>query len=550
MKANKKFENAQRIKQGLIDTWELCRKHFYPEGRRIRYQPTMQIMDDEQPHTINNTLNKYTIKGGELRKKLVSTIMEMMFPKYSNWVQIKWTKESAESIIKKYQEVVEQLNGQEAPPIFDIFKNMQDGFDNVAENSIIRMNRADVKLLATTVADILVTYGWCVLIPSEENIEISNMDNVYLYADNDRVTDIFTTYNISFQEAIEHEKTQHISRVATPDSFRRNIGKSRIVEHTIQNKDGSQECITYYKSIDPVNIISEIHYSKNSPNLIVQNISRPNRDDPYSVSPAMVALPIYAKVNKLEKLQNDLAQIATYGIYAQRDMGHLDIDDNFFKKSPDDALVHRYKGDKQPVNLINSASNELVAKGARDDYYLELFGLFLVSDAQVGKTPPSAEQVRMNEEQFQSDKQTIYNMLKIGFNSWYYYFINRIFQEKIEEIQSAYSGLIPTTILINKDTLINAITIEYKSIFDFNIKLQTLQNFTEFTEVSARLLGSDYAQAMVNQEKLIKLLQEINSDDELINTQSVIEENLNKIQEQRAREAQSHINPEQQNQGE
>jgi hypothetical protein len=40
----------------------------------------------------------------------------------------------------------------------------------------------------------------------------------------------------------------------------------------------------------------------------------------------MVALPIYAKVNKLEKLQNDLAQIATYGIYAQRDMGHLDID--------------------------------------------------------------------------------------------------------------------------------------------------------------------------------------------------------------------------------
>jgi hypothetical protein len=49
-------------------------------------------------------------------------------------------------------------------------------------------------------------------------------------------------------------------------------------------------------------------------------------DDPYSVSPAMVALPIYAKVNKLEKLQNDLAQIATYGIYAQRDMGHLDID--------------------------------------------------------------------------------------------------------------------------------------------------------------------------------------------------------------------------------
>jgi hypothetical protein len=46
------------------------------------------------------------------------------------------------------------------------------------------MNRADSKLLATTVADLLVTYGWCVLIPSEEGIEISNMDNVFLYADN------------------------------------------------------------------------------------------------------------------------------------------------------------------------------------------------------------------------------------------------------------------------------------------------------------------------------------------------------------------------------
>jgi hypothetical protein len=289
-----------------------------------------------------------------------------------------------------------------------------------------------------------------------------------------------------------------------------------------------------------------MHFSKNSPNLIVQNISRPNKDDPYSVSPAMAALPIYAKVNKLEKLQNDLAQIATYGIYAQRDMGHLDVDDNFFKRAPDDVLVHRYKGDKQPVNLINSASNEMVAKGARDDYYAELLKLFLVSDTQIGKTPPSAEQVRMNEEQFQSDKQTIYNMLKIGFNSWYYYFINSIFQEKMEEIKSAYSGLIPTTFLINKDTLINAVTIEYKSIFDFNIKLQTLQNFIEGTDVSARLLGSDLAQAMVNQEKLIKLLKEINSDDELINTQSVIEENLKKIQEQRMLEAQSHINPQQQ----
>jgi hypothetical protein len=48
-----------------------------------------------------------------------------------------------------------------------------------------------------------------------------------------------------------------------------------------------------------------------------------------------------------------------------------------------DVLVHRYKGDKQPVNLINSASNEMVAKGARDDYYAELLKLFLVSDTQI-----------------------------------------------------------------------------------------------------------------------------------------------------------------------
>jgi hypothetical protein len=46
-----------------------------------------------------------------------------------------------------------------------------------------------------------------------------------------------------------------------------------------QNKDGSQECTTYFKGIDPVNIISEMHFSKNSPNLIVQNISRPNKDE-------------------------------------------------------------------------------------------------------------------------------------------------------------------------------------------------------------------------------------------------------------------------------
>jgi hypothetical protein len=53
-----------------------------------------------------------------------------------------------------------------------------------------------------------------ILSPSEEGIEISNMDNVYLYADNDRVTDIFTTYNVSMKEALEHEKTKNINRVS------------------------------------------------------------------------------------------------------------------------------------------------------------------------------------------------------------------------------------------------------------------------------------------------------------------------------------------------
>jgi hypothetical protein len=61
----------------------------------------------------------------------------------------------------------------------------------------------------------------------------------------------------------------HLVAQQLPDIFG---GKSRIIEHTIQNKDGSQECTTYFKSIDPVNIISEMHFSKNSPNLIVQNI--------------------------------------------------------------------------------------------------------------------------------------------------------------------------------------------------------------------------------------------------------------------------------------
>jgi hypothetical protein len=37
----------------------------------------------------------------------------------------------------------------------------------------------------------------------------------------------------------------------------------------------------------------------------------------------------------------------------------------------------------------------------------------------------------------------------------------------------------------------------------------------------ARLLGSDYAQAAVNQQVLHRLLQEINSDDELINLTSI-----------------------------
>jgi hypothetical protein len=31
-----------------------------------------------QPYTVENSGNKYTVKGGELRKKLASTVMEMI----------------------------------------------------------------------------------------------------------------------------------------------------------------------------------------------------------------------------------------------------------------------------------------------------------------------------------------------------------------------------------------------------------------------------------------------------------------------------------------
>jgi hypothetical protein len=57
------------------------------------------------------------------------------------------------------------------------------------------------------------------------------MDNVYLYADNDRVTDIFTTYRVSFQEAIEHEKTQHISRVIGSEILKANVSSLGIKTH-------------------------------------------------------------------------------------------------------------------------------------------------------------------------------------------------------------------------------------------------------------------------------------------------------------------------------
>jgi hypothetical protein len=68
----------------------------------------------------------------------------------------------------------------------------------------------------------------------------------------------------------------------------------------------------------------------------------------------------------------------------------------------------------------------------------------------------------------------------------------------MSDIEKAYGGLVPATLLINNTTLINSVVIEYKSIFDFNVKLQTLQNFLQTIELMARLLGSDYAQAAIS----------------------------------------------------
>ncbi len=545
MKENEKFQSAVQIKQKLLKTWELTRKHFYPEGRRIRYRPyESNNISDEEPYTIENSGNKYTVKGGELRKKLTSTVMEMMFPKYANWVSIKWTKESAKFILQKYSEIEEQIGSeQELPPVTDLFKEMQDGFDNVAEDAIIKMNKAESKIIATTVCDLLITYGWCVLVPYKDAIKIGNMDNTYFLANNDRVTDIFTTYFVTYWEALSNEKTWNITNCPT---FEQNIEnyKYKIIEHTEILEDGTQRCRTFLKSISKESIISELNYTKNQPNLIVQTWTRPNRDDPYSVSAAMYALPIYAKVNKLEKLQQELAQIATWGIFAKKQQGHIDLEDNFYTKTEDGTAVHLYKGDNVPTNLVNSGANELVAGKARDDYYAELAQIFLITNMQIGKTPPSAEQIRANEEQFQSDKQGVYNMLKTGFNYWYYYYINSIFEENMEDIIEAYSGLVPQSFLIDEDSLIDNVSIEYKSVFDFNVKIQTLQSFSETIQLISQLLGVDYAQATVNQEKLMKLIKDINTDDELINSPSQIQEILEQIQQARLDEAQSHINPE------
>jgi hypothetical protein len=542
---HEKFQSAQNIKQKLLKTWELTRKHFYPEGRRIRYRPYQSTnTNDEQPYTVENSGNKYTVKGGELRKKLASTVMEMMFPKYANWVSIKWTKESAKSILRKYNEIEQEIGGeQELPPVVDLFKEMQDGFDNVAEDAIIKMNKSESKIIATTVCDLLITYGWCVLIPYESGIKIANMDNTYLVANNDRVTNIFTTYYVTYADAHLSQKTERIEFCGT---FFRNTEnyKYKIIENTEIHENGEQTCRTFLKSISEESLISQMYYTKNQPNLIVQTWTRPNRDDPYSVSPAMYALPIYAKVNKLEKLQQELAQIATWGIFAKKQQGHIDLEDNFYVKTQDDTAVHLYKGDNAPVNLVNSGANELVAGKARDDYYAELAQIFLITNMQIGKTPPSAEQIRANEEQFQSDKQGVYNMLKTGFNHWYYYYINSIFEENIEDILEAYSGLVPSSFLIDQDSLIDNVSIEYKSVFDFNVKIQTLQSFMETTQVISQLLGVDYAQATVNQSKLMELIKDINTDDELINSSSQIQEILEQIQQARLDEAQSHINPE------
>jgi hypothetical protein len=49
------------------------------------------------------------------------------------------------------------------------------------------LNKSESKIIATTVCDLLITYGWCVLIPYESGIKIANMDNTYLVANNDRV---------------------------------------------------------------------------------------------------------------------------------------------------------------------------------------------------------------------------------------------------------------------------------------------------------------------------------------------------------------------------
>jgi hypothetical protein len=76
------------------------------------------------------------------------------------------------------------------------------------------------------------------------------------------------------KEALEHEKTKNIDRVSGYDTFKLNRSKHRIIEHTIQNKDGSQECITYFKSIDPVNILSEFSYTKKT--LSILEISIPS----------------------------------------------------------------------------------------------------------------------------------------------------------------------------------------------------------------------------------------------------------------------------------
>lgn len=517
---SERYQHSHQIKQAHLKFWELSNKHFHPEGSSYVYenQQGFDGLNSYYSHISKIFDEKYTILGSSLFTRYVESLSNIILPKFQ-WVNITPSDNLLKGIAQSLFDGIDQGDEEQINQIMLQIKEFEHETEvklkEIAELVLSKMNGFDNKIVIFQLLKELTIQDWCVLRNINGKLSIVDKNSVVLMHNGNKIDCVvisklfsadmlYQTYGVK----IDSGRTERI-----------------VYECVMINDDGSQTVQVKIGSVD-ANPIKTIELDKFN-QIIIPISLNPTVNNPYGFSKCLSALSILGMLNSLENLQNELAHIATYGIYQQQRTG---LDDDTNPEQVGNFSIIKTPTGAELKQLGQSATRYDLTENAKRDYKQELYDLFFIPKLDNGGTTPlSAEDVRYRKEQAIQSQTEIYFKMRSQFITQFTNIsLIQIILEKHPEV--VMSGI---------DEFLN---VEFKSVYDIINENEKSNAVLNEIQTVVQMFGQETASIQYNKDEVIAQLQKSNNTDPaLLNTPSKQQDIIQNMLQLQQQQAQSHI---------